>query len=204
MPRHFDVVGDELDGEVMGEVMGDDLDGDDDVVGIVRRNPRTGRAQIVRTGAQGVKRLMPIPGKPSWRGQLAPGVIQPDEGMYPLPMQPLQNNGTFSATVTQITWEGQLQKPFRAERLLVSVVRTGTSAVGRVLGQLYVGTDLQQAEITAWDLELVGQANSFGTRLTCKAAEPGVRIRVIANLSVGVTGTDTVQANLLFLGRIIA
>lgn len=208
MARQFDVVGDELegdelDGEVMGEVMGDD-----EVVGIVRRNPRTGRQQIfpVAAGRGGGRRLMPIPSKPQWRQQLAPGVIQPDEGMYPLPMTPSANAGTFAAAFNQITFEGQLQKPYRAERLLVSTVRTiaGGAPGPRLLGVLYVGTDLQQAEITAWDIELIGQANSFGTRLTCKSAEPGVKIRLVVTPSAALTGTDTIFCSVTFLGRVIA
>lgn len=196
----FDVVGDELDGdEIEGDVMGDVMG--DEEVGVVKRNRRTGRVSVVKTSGQ---RSMPIPQRPNWRKQLAPGVIQPDEGMYVLPMAPLQNGGSFTSAVTQITFEGQLQKPFRAERLLVSVVRTGATATGRLLGVLYVGTDLQQAEITGWDIELVGQANSFGTRLTCKAAEPGVKIRLVVNPSTGVTGTDTIFASVQFLGRVIA
>jgi hypothetical protein len=77
------------------------------------------------------------------------------------------------------------------------------SATSRVLGVLYVGTDLQQAEITGWDVELIGNPNSFGTRLTCKAAEPGVFVRLVCTLSAPLTGTDTIFANLTFLGRII-
>jgi hypothetical protein len=68
---------------------------------------------------------------------------------------------------------------------------------------LYVGTDLQQAEITGWDAELVGAPTAFGTRLTCKAAEPGVFIRAVITLSNLLTGTDTIFANLTFMGRII-
>lgn len=174
----YDVNGDEVYGDVEGEVMGEVM------------------------GA-GHRRLMRIPPKPRWRRQLAPGVIQPDEGLVPLPLTPNANNGSFSATVTTITWSGQLQKPFRAERLLVSSVRTGASSTGRLLGQFFVGTDLQQAEITAWDIELVGLANSFGTRLTAKAAEPGVLIRFQVSPSSALAGTDTIFASLLILGRVI-
>lgn len=198
----FGVVGYDLQGnEIVGEVMGDDVDGDDvdgdgqyDVVG---------RARTRRRG--GGQRLMRIPPKPNWRNQLAPGVIQPDEGLVPLSLagQAGSPPGTFSATVPVITFQGQLQKPYRAERLLASTVRTGASAVGRLLGVLYVGTDLQQAEITGWDVELIGQANAFGTRLTCKAAEPGVFVRLVVTLSSVLTGTDTIFANLTFLGRVI-
>jgi len=201
----FDVVGDDLDGdEIEGDVMGDVM-GDDDVVGVVKRNRRTGRMSVIKRAAGTAGRAMQIPAKPNWRQQLAPGVIQPDEGMVPLPMaaQSGAPPGTFTAAINQITFQGQLQKPYRAERILVSVVRVGTTAIGRLLGVLYVGTDLQQAEIAGWDIELVGQANSFGTRLTCQAAEPGVLIRFVVNLSTPLTSTDTIYASILFLGRII-
>src|SRR5712675_322503 len=180
----FEVIGTDLEGnEILGEVMG--------------------------AGAQahhGGRRLMRIPHKPNWRDQLAPGVIQPDEGMVPLPMTPQAGTpgGTFISTLSQITWQGQLQKPFRAERLLVSVVRTGTDATGRLLTQLFVGTDLQGAEIAGWDAELIGQAGAFGTRLTMKAAEPGVQIRLIVTLSNAMTlTTSSIFATFLFLGRVI-
>jgi hypothetical protein len=171
------VYGETSDGEIMGDVMG-------------ARHRRH-------------HRMMRIPPRPPWRAQLAPGVIQPDEGMVPLPLAPQANNGSFSATFPTITFQGQLQKPFRPERLLVSTVRTGASSTGRLLTQLFVGTDLQQAEIAGWDAELVGLANSFGTRLTCKAAEPGVLIRAVVTLSNVLAGTDTIFASFLFLGRII-
>ena len=180
-------------GDVMGDVMGDEMDGDY-VLGAA--------APALARAGRGPRRLA-IPNRPRWRNQLAPGVIQPDEGMVVLPLAPQAGGGTFSATVTTITFQGQLQKPYRAERLLVSVVRTGATATGRLLGQLFVGTDLQQAEIAGWDVELVGQPTAFGTRLTTKAAEPGVLIRLQIVLSSGLTGTDTIFASMMFLGRVI-
>jgi len=190
----FEVVGYDVEGNaIVGEVMGDGYGLDGEVMGAALARPR--HARSIR-----------IPPKPGWRNQLAPGVIQPDEGLVPLPMTATAGSpaGTFTSTLPQITFQGQLQKPFRAERLLVSVVRTGTDATGRLLTQLFVGTDLQGAEIAGWDAELIGQANSFGTRLTCKAAEPGVQIRLIVTLSNAMTvTTSSVFATMLFLGRIV-
>ncbi len=150
-------------------------------------------------------RHLALPPKPSWRNQLAPGVIQPDEGMVPLPLSANAGSppGTFTSAITTMTFQGQLQKPYRAERLLVSVVRTGPSATGRLLTQMFVGTDLQQAEINGWDAELVGDANAFGTRLTAKSAEPGVFIRLVVTLSNNPTSTDTIFATMMFLGRVV-
>lgn len=181
------------DGELMGDLDGD-LDGDVmghmDVVGAARRK----RAQM---------RQLSVPPKPGWRKQLAPGVIQPDEGMVPLPLTPQSANGVFAAGGTSIIFQGQLQKPYRPERLLVSVVRTGASATGRILGQLFVGTDLQQADIQGFDLELIGAPTAFGTRLTSKAAEPGVLIRIIATPTAFPTGSDTISVNIMFTGRVV-
>ena len=184
----FDVVGDGMDGDVMGDVMGEE------VVGAIVKH-RGGGHRVVK-----------IPPKPAWRKQLAPGVIQPDEGMVQLPLEPQANGGTFTNTLNAIEFRGQLQKPFRAERLLVGLGRVGPGAASpRILGQIYIGTDLQGADITPFDLELVGQANSFGTRLTLKAAEPGVIVRILAQLSSPLpTTTDTIFASMMFLGRIIA
>ena len=198
MNQHFDVVGggQSLMGYEQPEIVGYDLEGapiySTDVVGAAHR--------------RGGHRMTRLPPRPEWRGgQLAPGVIQPDEGMVPLTLtgQAGSPPGQFAAGLQVITFQGQLQKPYRAERLLCSTVRTGASAVGRLLTVLYVGTDLQQAEITGWDAELIGQANAFGTRLTCKAAEPGVFIRAVVTLSSALTGTDTIFANLTFMGRVI-
>jgi hypothetical protein len=177
------VVGHDLEGNtIYGEVMGE-------------HEHDVGRARK--------QRHIALPPKPDWRHQLAPGVIQPDEGMVPLTLVGQSNGGTFNATNQVITFQGQLQKPYRAERLLCSTVRTGTTAVGRLLTVLYVGTDLQQADINGWDAELVGLPGAFGTRLTCKAAEPGVLIRAVITLSSALTTTDTIFANLTFMGRII-
>lgn len=156
-------------------------------------------------GAAAKQRRLAIPKRPDWRKQLAPGVIQPDEGMVPLPLQPLTASGIFSATSGQsITYQGQLQKPYRPERLLVSVVRTGTTATARLLGLLWVGTDLQQADIFGFDIELFGAATAFGTRLTCKAAQPGVLIRLVVSATPSApTGTDTIVCNVSFAGRVV-
>jgi hypothetical protein len=207
---HFDVVGAvDLDGDVMGEYgLDGDVMGDGEIVGAIVRK-RSGGHRMLKLqhpgGSPAHNRALKLPDRPQWREQLAPGVIQPDEGMVPLPLEPQAGGGTFSSTLFAITYQGQLQKPYRPERLLVSTARVGAGAQApRVLGQIFVGTDLQAAEITQFDLELVGLANSFGTRLTCKAAEPGVLVRILAQLSTALpTTTDTIFASMMWLGRIV-
>lgn len=205
MARHFEVIGhggdddDEVEGaDVLGyagpmgdyegeaQVVGYDDEGYPVVVGAAparRRRPRGPTVRLV---------------KPGWRsGQLAPGVIAPDQGLLPLPM----GQFTFTASAPTFTFAGQLQKPFRGERFLVSVVRTGTSATGRVLGQPFVGTDLALLDIQPIDMEQVGAQNAFGVRLTMKPAQPGVFIRVVTTLSSALAGTDTIFVSMQLLGR---
>lgn len=147
---------------------------------------------------------MALPPKPGWRkNQVAPGVQAPAEGMVPLPLVGMPGM-TFSAAVPNITFRGQVQEPFRPERLLCSVVRTGASAAApRVMGQLFVGTKLQQAQIAAFDIELVGTANAFGVRLTCQQVEPGVFVDLQCTLTGALAGADTILVSPLFLGRVI-
>jgi len=181
----YDDNGDEVGMDVVGgDVVGYDDDGTPIVV--------TGRRRA---------RTMRLQPKPGWRQtQLAPGVIAPDQGLLPLPLTGTNGN-TFDVNNANITFEGQLQKPFRGERLLVSVVRTGATAVGRLISQLFVGTDLQQLDVTGFDAEQVGDPGAFGVRLTMKPAQPGVFIRLVTALSTPVTGTDTIFATVTVLGR---
>lgn len=203
MSRVMEVIGD----DIMGDIMGDD--DDDEVVGLVTRTGAVLAPGSARRGGmpgpRGGSRMIKANNRPQWRDQLAPGVIQADEGMIPLVLQAQAGSpaGTFSATLTQIEFRGTLQKPYRAERLLASTVRVGTTSVGRLLALPFIGTDLMLADINAFDVELVGAANSFGTRLTMKAAEPGVLIRFLVNLSTPLTGTDTIFATIMLLGRVV-
>jgi len=200
--------------DIMGyDVMGDDdddVDGydEDDVEGMeVVGYSDSGEPIIVgarkrRRRKRKTKALVAVR-SPAWRGrQLAPGVIAPDQGMLPLPLSG-RPASTFAAATTAITFEGQVQKPFRGERLLVTTVRTGTSAVGRLISQLFIGTDLQQLDTPGFDAEQVGASEAFGVRLTLKPCQPGVFVRLVTVLSNPLTGTDTIFASVTLLGRAI-
>ncbi len=186
---------------VMGDVMGYEVEGDE-----MHGDEMHGEVQsVVGRRHRGGGRHLPIGNRPGWRGgQLAPGLQGPAEGLVPLPMTPQQGSGLFTATLPSITFSGQLQRPFRAERFLCPpAVRTGASAVGRLLGQFFVGVALQQTEIFGIDLEIIGAPTLFGGRMTMQQAEPGVLIRIPTTLSQGLTGTDTIFASMFFLGRVV-
>lgn len=197
----YDDAGEPIYQPVQGALMGQTLMGygptgvvgyDDEVVGRARRRH--------------AHRSMPLPPKADWRhGEVAHGVNAPDTGMFPLPLNGTGNTNTFSATVASITFQGSLQKPYRAERLIFVVTRVGTSATNlRVQGQIFVGTDLQQGELGLLDLESLGAVTAFGTRLTLSPANPGVFVRLQTQLVGGaLTGTDTILVNTYFLGQVI-
>jgi hypothetical protein len=197
----FEVIGNDDDDGVSGDVMGDvmgypgggynggvqvigyDEDGDAIVVGKSKHRQHRPTVQLT---------------KPGWRqSQLAPGVIAPDQGLLTLPMGAF----TFSATAQTNTFQGQVQKPFRGERFLIRVVRTGTTATGTILAQLFVGTDLAMLDVAPVDLESLGNPQAFGVRLTMKPAQPGVFIRAVCTLDTVLTTTDTIKVSLQLLGR---
>lgn len=159
------------------------------------------RYPVVGAGPAPAQALVRVQ-RPPWRArQLAPGVIAPDQGLLPLPMHGTTGTDTFTATLNPITFQGQIQKPFRGERLLVRTVRTGTSAVGILTGQLFIGTDLQQLDVQGFDIESVGAVTGFGVRLTMKPAQPGVFIRLVVTVTPALTASDTILASITLLGR---
>jgi hypothetical protein len=157
-------------------------------------------------GHHGHHRAIVPPPKPDWRqGDLAHGVQQPDEGLLPMPLAGAGGTSVFTATVANITFESQVQKPYRAERMVFIVTRTGASAAAlRAQGQIFVGTDLQQGELGLLDFESLGAPTAFGFRLSLTPASPGVFLRLQTQLVGGaLTGTDTIAINCYFLGRVI-
>lgn len=195
----FEVIGgdDDVDGDVMGDVMGYGGPGPrSSGVQVIGYDPDTGEAIVGRKHPRNVASVQVQ--RPDWRrSQLAPGVIAPDQGLLTLPM----GTFTFTATAQSNTFQGQVQKPFRGERWLIRVTRTGTSATGTILAQIFVGTDLSQLDVAPVDLEALANPNAFGVRLTMKPAQPGVFIRAITSLSTALTSTDTIAVTLQLLGR---
>jgi hypothetical protein len=134
---------------------------------------------------------------PPWRPMVAPGSPPLGEGHVPMPMNPETFGGSWGNTTgggapagTTITFSARPQKPFKCARLLIRGTKSGATAVGNLVGQVYIGTDLQQGEVGNIDLESLGAANAFDTWVSFKQAEPGVWMRVLATLSAFPTGTD--------------
>lgn len=135
---------------------------------------------------------------PPWRPMVAPGTPPVGEGHVALPLSAETFNGTWGAgatpagapTGTQITFSGRPQKPFKPARMIVRGTKSGATAIGTLIGQVFVGTDLQQGELGNLDLESIGAATAFDTWISFKQAEPGVWIRAQCTLTAFPTGTD--------------
>jgi hypothetical protein len=146
---------------------------------------------------------------PPWRPMMAPGSPPLGEGHVMLPLNPETFNGVWGAGATPagagpgvtITFSARPQKPFKATRLIVNATKVGATAVGRLIGQTFVGTDLQQGELGNVDLESIGAATAFDTWISFKQAEPGVWIRVQATLTAFPTGTDSETYTISSLGH---
>jgi hypothetical protein len=167
---------DDVEGaEILGDILGD----------ILGARSRGGRGGLALNRGRG---------QPSWRqGQVAPGVQLPGEGLVPLPLSPQQGNGVFTAAITQITWTGQVQQPFTGERLIASVLRTGTTATGLFVNvQIFAGTKAQQADILPVNLEHIATGSFFGIRNSMIQVQPGVLLRILGTISGALTSPDTV------------
>jgi hypothetical protein len=139
---------------------------------------------------------------------MAPGSPPLGEGHVPLPLNPETFGGSWGNTTAggagagqSITFSARPQKPFKTSRLLIRGAKSGPSAVGNLVGQVFIGTDLQQAEVGNIDLESLGAANAFDTWISFKQAEPGVWMRVLATLSIFPTGTDALTYTVTAIGH---
>jgi|SRR5690349_6981647 len=195
---------------VLGDVLGELSSLDGDILGAVQTAVSS---EVHKRGGHMVKAGAPSAfvhlQKPHWRGgEMAPGVNLPLSGQVPLPLNPLSGNGVFSTANPSITFEGKLQKPYQAERLLTVATRAnvgGTAGVVQVVGQIFVGVDLNQAQLQPVNLEVLGAGNSFDTRMRLFQAPPGVIVSILAGLfpSGTISGTDTVAVTLMFLGEVV-
>jgi hypothetical protein len=133
-----------------------------------------------------------------WRPMNAPGNPPLGEGHVPLPLNPETFNGVWgaggAATSASITFSARPQKPFKTTRVLVGFSKTSGAGAAHLVGQAFVGTDLQQGEVGNIDLETLGAGTAFDTWVSFKQAEPGVWVRLICSLLGAPTFTATTDA----------
>ena len=182
--------------DVDGYVMGEDVDG----MAVVGRHHRRRHTAVH------------LPPAPDWRHRAAaPGVPLPGEGLEPLPLQPQTSNGTWAVANTgeRIVFTGRVQRPFRAERLLVGVGRFTDAVAGVpqnriVTDTLFFGTTLGQLQRGNIDIELLGAPTAFGVRMQQVDVAPGVDIEMpVQLLGAALTGTQAIVVTIIWMGRSI-
>lgn len=194
----MDLMG-ELDGY---ELEGSELDGDAlvgaDVLGmsLVGAGPR--RAAVARRMRGGGAAP-----KPGWRNELAPGVPVPGYGVFPIPLTPSANNGTFTATIATIEYKTIAQIPFRGERLVTRVTRSAGAAASQVFANngVHIGIRPQVGVLGPMNLEDF-TAQAFGVRMVMQPATQGAEIRIFAYVQPALTGTETLTLSCQILGRV--
>lgn len=220
-----DFSGDDWSGD---DWSGDDNAGDDvlgeEVLGAIyrqarRRGNRGGRgrrrpAQLARR-PQGRQAYRPSGGPSAlgrpinapvpWRdAQLAAGVQAPTEQMLVVGFTPEDGVPTFlPAGVTQKSFLCRPQKPFRGERLIITLLRSaGAATVPVNVTQLLVGSDNQIVGFGQIPAETFS-GNFFGVRLAMTASQPGVELRVVFNLGAAVPAGESISVQVTQIGRAV-
>lgn len=185
----YELEGSELDGDA---VLGSDVLGMS-LVGAGARRAVARRAMQQRGGAA----------RPKWRDELAPGVPVPGYGVFPIPLTPSANNGTFTAAIATIEYKTIAQIPFRGERLVTRVTRSAGAAASQVFANngVHIGIRPQVGVLGPMNLEDF-TAQAFGVRMVMQPATQGAEIRIFAYVQPALTGTDTLTLSCQILGRV--
>ncbi len=171
-----------------------DLAGYDDDVGTLEIADMVGarRRAMRRPQARGVSARSLIP--------QVPGV--PSVGVR---LQPLGLGATaFTATSgTILALSASPQRPFKGQRLILDITRTGASSTGLVtVTRLDVGTDNQLVGSGAIGSSAFA-ATAFDANLALAPATPGVNITVQLNISAAPTMTDRVDISGTIFGTTV-
>ena len=148
-----EVDGEEVEGYVAGYVAGAEAAAQADVGR--HHHGRGGRGALLLP-----KQHKPQIHSPPWRPMMAPGTPPLGEGHVPMPLNPETFNGTWGGTTGAGAGSPSRSAGDRRNRstepLAASGTKSGPTAVGRLIGQPFVGTDLQQGELGFIDLETLG------------------------------------------------
>lgn len=129
-----------------------------------------------------------------------PGVPMPGARLQPLGF----GASAFTATSgTIIALQARPQRPFKGQRLVIDLTRTGTTATGLVtLTRLDIGTDNQLVSSGALSAAAFA-ATAFDVNLQLAPATPGIDITVQFAISAAPTTTDRVDFGATLFGTAI-
>jgi hypothetical protein len=143
---------------------------------------------------------------PRWmNATTSQGVSRPQEELDYLPFSSFQfTNPEGGPAISDGILIAQPQRPFRAERLVMSAVMTGgVDVAGAVVidpaiyvGAVQVGAAQGQAPVSTF------APNAFGIRLSMPAAGQGTLIKIFVRILAGILGTgDTASVTAVLIGR---
>lgn len=185
-----------------------DAIGDDDDMGFglsdlarVARSALPGRGRRRRAAPVAVRRSSaPMPG----RGMPAPlsvarGGVAPMAGLYPVSLPPFVF--TAAVGVNQIRQTLNPQVNFRAQRMIVTPLRTGASAA-LAIPLLYTGfVGIKAINISGIPLAAeIFTATGVDMNLTFPPTRPGIEYSMSLGLSAALAGADTFIVYVTFLG----
>lgn len=143
---------------------------------------------------------------PSWFQNAAqvPGAGAPVDGelMSPLGLEPFDPTApALTAANPTVRFVANPQRPFRGERLIISLARTaGALAVAVGIDQFKIGENSQLVGDGLVPAETFAP-DAFGVRLAMSAAEPGVL--VVVTLTAVVPGGESITPQIAIVGRAV-
>lgn len=141
---------------------------------------------------------------PHWFQNAAqvPGAGAPVDGelMSPLGLEAV-GAGALTAAAPLVVFRANPQRPFRGERLIISLARTaGAANVGVGIDNFKIGENSQLVGSGLVPAEAFGP-DSFGVRLAMSAAEPGIDIEI--TLTAVVPGGESITPQVAIIGRAV-
>jgi hypothetical protein len=182
----------------------DDLDDLDDMIGSLeigarrRRGGRRGRGRGRSAASRGMQRRGGVPARRLI--PRVPGVPMPGARLQPLGF----GSSAFTvASGTVLSLTASPQRPFKGQRLVVDITRTGASATGLItITRLDVGTANQL--VSSGPLAAAAfAATAFDVNLELDPATPGILIVVQLAISVAPAGADRVDFAAVMFGTAV-
>lgn len=141
---------------------------------------------------------------PTWfsNASQVPGAGAPVDGelMSPLGLEGSPTD-TLTSVVPTVRFIANPQRPFRGERLIISLARSaGATAIGVGIDQFKIGENSQLVGDGLVPAESFAP-DAFGVRLAMSAAEPGVLIAL--TLTAVVPAGESIVAQVAIVGRAV-
>ncbi len=167
-----------------------------------------GTLEMADVGAYPQRGMMPRGRGPAPRPRLDARVMIPNVPGVPAPgmrLQPLGLGATAftasSGTTLQLT--GNPQRPFKGQRLVIDITRTGTTATGLVtISRLDIGTANQLVSSGALSAAAFAPT-AFDCNIKLDPATPGISITLVLNISVAPGSSDRVDVGGTIFGTAI-